>query len=100
MSRSEITLELTGLLARAGSRNEVRFPAEGSLQIGDVLAQLVREFPVTAEILGSETRLTAEDGNLPSGLMIIRDGSVLPFRLETMVSPGDRLMVMPLISGG
>lgn len=99
-SQNHILIELTGPLERAAGCSQVTVPCECSPTLGAVLAWLLHEYPATTNSLGSPGRYTADEGDLPSGLLVIRDSATLKARLETPIHAGERLTLMPMISGG
>lgn len=98
--RNQILIELTGPLERAAGCSQVAIPYESSQTLGAVFARLLNEYPATKNALGDPGRYTATAGDLPPGLLVICDSVVLKARLETTVKAGDRLTLMPMISGG
>lgn len=100
MSDREIILELTGPLERAAGRAEVALRCNGEQRLGVVLASLAALHPETAHLLGDVDRFSTATGELPPGILVIRDSQTIPARLETPIAAGDRLTLMPLISGG
>lgn len=100
MSDREIIVELTGPLERAVGRTEVPVHCPGELRLGAILARLVEQHPETSPLLGDAAGFMRPDGEFPPGILVIRDSQTIPARLETPVAAGDRLTLMPLISGG
>ncbi len=100
MTDSEVILELTGPLERAVGAAEVTVPLESPPCLGRVISRLVRDHPAAGHYLGDIERFAAAEGDFPAGLLVIREGIALAARLETSVTPGERLTLMPLISGG
>jgi hypothetical protein len=100
MTKNEIILELTGPLERAAGCSEVRILSESTQTLSSVLMCLLKDYPETKNILGESSRYIAMEGELPPGLLVIRDSVALQARLETRVEPGNRLTLMPMISGG
>lgn len=100
MSIDSCTIDVTGPLEVALGRRsvEVACPAVGTL--GGLLARLVAEHPGAARILGDAARLAEATGPLPTAVLVVRDGAALPAALEVEVRPGDRLTLLPMISGG
>lgn len=97
---NQILIELTGPLERAAGCAQVRIPCESSRTLGAVFAWLLNEYPATKNVLGDSNRYTQTEGDLPPGLLVISDSVVMKARLETAVKAGDRLTLMPMISGG
>lgn len=97
---NQILIELTGPLERAAGRSQVAIPFESSRTLGAMFAWLLNEYPATKNVLGDSGRYTATEGDLPPGLLVICDSVTLKARLETVVKAGDRLTLMPMISGG
>lgn len=95
-----ILIELTGPLERAAGCSQVAIPCESSRTLGALFAWLLNEYPATKNVLGDSRRYTATEGELPPGLLVICDSVTLKARLETTVKAGDRLTLMPMISGG
>ena len=95
-----VWIELTGPLQRAVGEDEVRldWPSEDSL--GEVLKALLSSHPEAGDLLGDARSLELPDAGVPPGLLVIRGAIVLPPTLDTLIAPGDRLTLMPLISGG
>jgi molybdopterin converting factor small subunit len=100
MTKNEIILELTGPLERAAGCSEVRILSESAQTLSSVLMCLLTDYPQTKNVLGESSRYIVTEGELPPGLLVIRDSVALQARLETRVEPGDRLTLMPMISGG
>lgn len=100
MSETEITLELTGPLARVVGQSEVSLPCEPDDRLGAVLVRLVSTFPAAEGILGSRTSLETAAGKLPPGLLVVRNAATVPSQLETPVAAGERITLLPMISGG
>jgi molybdopterin converting factor small subunit len=98
--QNQILIELTGPLQRAAGCSEVVIPCESSRTLGAVCAWLLIEFPATKTVLGDSSRYAVTEGDLPPGLLVICDSVTLKARLETAVKAGDRLTLMPMISGG
>jgi molybdopterin converting factor small subunit len=65
-----------------------------------VFAWLLNQYPAAKNVLGDSSRYTATEGDLPPGLLVVCDSVSLKARLETAVEAGDRLTLMPMISGG
>lgn len=99
-SNRRIILELTGPLERAVGCGEVVIDLNGDERLGEVVAQLVKEYPAAANIIANEAFFERAEGNLPPGLLVIRDGVAIAAKLETKISAGQRLTLMPMISGG
>ena len=97
---NEIVIELTGPLERAAGCSQVAIPCESSQTLRAVFAWLLNQYPATKNVLGDSSRYTATEGDLPPGLLVICDCVSLKVRLETSVKVGDRLILMPMISGG
>lgn len=97
---STIHLKLTGPLERLAGRADVYIPCVGESPLSTVLAQLVGECPQASRYLGEPAGLLKPEGCLPPGVLVIRQGIALPARLETPVSAGEQLTIMPMISGG
>lgn len=95
-----LTLELTGPLERAVGAGEVAILAEPDDRLGRVVGQLVRKFPDAAQFLADEAFFQQSEGKFPPGFLVVRDGATIAPRLETPVAAGDRLILMPIISGG
>ena len=95
-----VTIELTGPLERIAGRREVAVPAAAEASLGRVIAELVRRHPDTAAYLADPEELERNEGGFPAGFLVIRDGQAIPPRLETPVAAGQRLTLMPMISGG
>jgi molybdopterin converting factor small subunit len=97
---NQILIELTGPLERAAGRSQVSIPCESSQTLGAVFAWLLNQYPAAKNVLGDSSRYMATEGDLPPGLLVICDSVSLKARLETAVKAGDRLTLMPMISGG
>ena len=101
MSEStRIVLELTGPLERAVGRDEVTIPWTGNGRLGDLLLRFCHDYPAAGEWLDGDGGLGRPDAAFPAGFLVIRDSAALPAKLDTPVVAGDRLTLMPLISGG
>ncbi len=100
MDSDQIILELTGPLERAVGKTELCLPAAGNQMLGAVLAALITEYPAATSVLGEAGRYSAAEGDLPPGLLVVRDSAAIHARLETPVCAGERLTLMPMISGG
>lgn len=95
-----IVLELTGPLERAVGQEEVAIPWSGEGRLGDLLKQFCEAHPAASEWLDADGGLTRPDAEFPAGFLVIRDSAALSASLETSVTAGERLTLMPLISGG
>jgi ThiS family. len=100
MNVDKIHLKLTAQLERAAGTGEAEVDCESKQSLGIILARLTKIYPETTAILGQTCQLELSQGALPPGLLVIRDSTVIPARLETTVSAGDRLTLMLMISGG
>jgi len=94
------TIELAGPLETTLGRRFVDVPRPASGTVGGLLARLVVEHPEAGRFLGDAARLAEATGPLPAAVLVIRDGAALPASLEVAVRPGDRLTLLPMISGG
>lgn len=99
-SDSRVTLELTGPLERAVGCGEVVIQISDGWRLGQVVGRLVQEYPAAAAVIADESFFTQSEGNLPPGLLVIRDGVAIAAKLDTEVADGQRLTLMPMISGG
>jgi len=99
-SNSRVTLELTGPLERAVGRGEVVIYLNGENRLGQLVGRLVQEYPAAADIIADESFFQKCEGNLPPGLLVIRDGVAIAAKLDTEIVAGQRLTLMPMISGG
>lgn len=95
-----LTLELTGPLERLIGIGVVELPVAAGDSLGDVLAALVDRYPGAAAHLAAAAELRRGDGALPPGFLVVRDGAAVAARLDWSVTPGDRLTLLSLISGG
>lgn len=95
-----VTLELTGPLERVVGCGEVTIPAEAEDRLGRVVGGLVRRYPDAATLLAKASFFDHREGSFPPGFLVIRDGAAIAARLETPVAAGERLTLMPMISGG
>lgn len=100
MSQQEIILELTGPLQNAAACPLVSVSCDGNSTLGTVLLRFLHSCPSAAKVLGDLERYRPKTGALPPGLLVVRDSVAIPSRLETTVAGGDRLTLMPMISGG
>ena len=100
MSQQEIILELTGPLQNAAGLRSISVPCHGLCNVGTVLTHLLQACPAAAKVLGDIERYRPQSGALPPGLLIVRDSAAIPSRLETTVASGERLTLLPMISGG
>jgi molybdopterin converting factor small subunit len=99
-SDSHVTLELTGPLERAVGRGEVVIDLNGVHRLGQLIGRLVQAYPAAANIIADESFFEQPSGNLPPGLLVIRDGVAIAAKLDTEIVAGQRLTLMPMISGG
>lgn len=97
---TELTLELTGPLERAVGHSELTVSAAPNDRLGQVIGRLVRKHPDAASLLAEPTYFDQNEGSFPPGFLVIRDGAAIDARLETPVAAGQRLTLMPMISGG
>ena len=95
-----LTLELTGPLARIVGCGEIQIPSDAHDRLGRVIGRLVRKHPDAAPFLAEASFLEQSEGAFPPGILVIRDGAAIAARLDTPVAPGERLTLMPMISGG
>lgn len=95
-----VWIELTGPLQRAVGEDEVRLDWPGEASLGELLKSLLSSHPDARDLLGDAQSLELPDAAVPAGLLVIRGAIVLPPTLDTPIAPGDRLTLMPLISGG
>ncbi|MFZ9089198.1 MAG: MoaD/ThiS family protein [Planctomycetaceae bacterium] len=100
MSQCLITVELTGQLQHHLQQEQLCLECGQNPTLAGVLFALTTHSPKTAEILGTEVALPEQQTALPPGLLIMRDGLMLPLQPGTPVSDGDRLTLIPMISGG
>jgi molybdopterin converting factor small subunit len=99
-SDSRVTLELTGPLERAVGCGEVVIPISPRCRLGEVFERLVRDYPAAAAVIADESFFQQSEGSLPPGLLVIRDGVAIAATLDTEIADGQRLTLMPMISGG
>lgn len=99
-ANASIILELTGPLERAVGQDEVAIAWSGEGRLGDLLRQFCRAYPTAAELLGGDAHWAGDDAEYPAGILVIRDSAALAPKMETAIAAGDRLTLMPLISGG
>jgi len=99
-SDSLVTLELTGPLERAVGCGEVVICLNGEKRLGQLFCRLVREYPAAADVIADEAFFEQTVGNLPAGLLVIQNGVAIAAKLDTEVVAGQRLTLMPMISGG
>lgn len=97
---SRVTLELTGPLQRAVGCSEVIIPLSDRCNLGHVIERLVHEYPAAASVIADESFFQQSDGKFPAGLLVIRDGVAIAAKLDTQVTSGQRITLMPMISGG
>lgn len=95
-----VTIELTGPLERAVGQERLQIDWPHAAPLGQLLLRISDDFPSAADLLGDRSRLEPADGDCPPGVLVIRDGEAIPPRLETVIEPGQRLTLMPMISGG
>jgi len=95
-----IILELTGPLERAVGVTEVPLTCAEAETLGRILARLVEKHPAASRFVGEVDGLTSAAGGMPRGLLVVRDSVTLPPSLETAVAAGERLTLMPMLSGG
>lgn len=94
-----VTLELTGPLENLVGAPSLDLPI-GRGRIGDLLAELVERHPEARGHLAEPAELRRDDGSLPPGFLVIRDGAAVPARLESPIAAGERLTLLSMISGG
>lgn len=99
-SQACLTLELTGPLERLVGAEVIELPVEAETRLGDILAALVDRYPEAAGHLSTAGELRRDEGPLPPGFLVVRDGAAVAARLETPVASGDRLTLLSFISGG
>jgi sulfur carrier protein ThiS len=98
MSQWQVHLEFSGPLQRAMQTSELTVQGSGTCTISTVLAALLHSQPAAAASLGIAPETVASA--LPPGLLVLQNRVLLPLRPETIVQPGERLTLMPMISGG
>lgn len=99
-SPSRVTLELTGPLERAVGIGEVVIEIDGKCHLGQVVQRLLQDYPTAANVIANESFFGRAEGAFPPGLLVIRDGAAIAAKLDTEVADGQRLTLMPMISGG
>jgi molybdopterin converting factor small subunit len=97
---SRVTLELTGPLERAVGSGEVVIEIDGNCRLGNVVQRLVQDYPAAGAVIANEAFFGRADGLFPPGLLVIRDGTAIVAKLDTEIADGQRLTLMPMISGG
>lgn len=99
-ANASIILELTGPLQRAVGHDEIAIAWSGEGRLGDLLHRFCRDYPAAAELLGGDAHWASADAAFPAGMLVVRDSAALAPKMETPIAAGDRLTLMPLISGG
>jgi len=97
-----VTLELTGPLERTVGKCEVNVYVRDTapLPLGEVVGQFVREHPAAASLIADAAFFEQTQGCFPPGLLVIRNSVAIAAKIETTVAAGERLTLMPIISGG
>jgi hypothetical protein len=98
MTQWQVTLEFSGPLQRAMQSGELTVQGSGPCTISTVLAALMHTQQAAVGALGVSPETVSD--KLPPGLLVLRNRVLLPLRPETTVTPGERLTLMPMISGG
>ncbi len=98
MTQWQVTLEFSGPLQRNMQTSELTVQGSGPCNISSVLTALLHSQPAAAAALGATPESVSE--TLPPGLLVLRNRVLLPLRPETSLQPGERLTLMPMISGG
>lgn len=97
MDTVTIEVRLVGLLATVGGRSEIRYDVPSGTLLPRFMAQLL-------ECLGPDFKKLVLDksGAIYPGIMIIRDGAVIPPRLlpTYRLEKDCTLKIMPIVSGG
>lgn len=97
MDTVTMDVRLVGLLAMVGGRPEIRYKVPPGTPLPRFMAQL-------SECLGPDFKKFVLDksGAIYPGIMIIRDGAVIPPRLlaSYRLEKDCILKIMPIISGG
>ena len=98
MTQWQVTLEFSGPLQRAMQTRELTVTGSGACTLASILAALLVAQPRAAQALAVPADSVAT--TLPPGLLVLRNRVLLPLKPETSVTPGERLTLMPMISGG
>lgn len=98
MTQWQVTLEFSGPLQRAMQFTELTVQGSGPCTISSVLAALLHSQPAAANALAASPETVSR--TLPPGLLVLRNRTLLPLHPDTTVTPGERLTLMPMISGG
>ncbi len=95
-----LLLVLTGPLQTAIGRTEVSLHCPEVCRLGEILALFLQQYPEAIRVLG----LHHVDGpsleQIPPGLLVLQDNTLLPGKPDTEVRATGRLTLMPMISGG
>ncbi len=95
-----ITVELTGQLQHHLQHEQLTLDCSQTPTLAGVLGALAIAAPASIGILGEAITAPQELTALPPGLLIMRQQAMLPRDPQTAVSDGDRLTLIPMISGG
>lgn len=93
-------LELTGPLRRAAGTQHVTVPCSTQITLAELLDHLRVLCPPTAAHLNPGATAAEGHSALPPGLLVLRDQQLLQADPALVLSAGDQITLMPMISGG
>jgi len=97
---SELRVELTGPLRRAAGVTHTDVSIENQITLGDLFHRLQELHPATTPQLSPGAAAAGQTGIWPPGLLVLRNQQLLPADLEYVLTAGESITLMPMISGG
>lgn len=95
-----IRIELTGPLRRAAGTDSVVVLTDSPITLEELLNRLRNLYPATLPHLPPGTDASGRCRALPPGLLVLRNQQLLPAQTASLVSAGEQITLMPMISGG
>jgi hypothetical protein len=100
MNSSCLLLVLTGPLQTAIGRTEVSICCPEVCRLGEILTIFLQQYPEAIRVLGLQHVNGQSLQQIPPGLLVLKDNTLLPGKPDTEIRATGRLTLMPMISGG
>lgn len=97
---SWLRVELTGPLRRSAGVTHIDVPIENQITLGNLLLRLQELHPATSLQLSPGAAAPDQPRAWPPGLLVLRNQQLLPADLEVLLTAGESITLMPMISGG